>query len=86
VAHGRLGGGVPQFAAHGAAGERLESRRRHELARAGGHDDLHLGAAFPQTPHEVCTLIGCDTAGNPEQDPLAVHTPIISLFDDPRMI
>jgi len=86
VAHRRLGGGVPKFAAHRAAGECLESRWGYELARAGRHDDLHFGAPLSQAAHEVRTFIGCDAAGDPEQNPFAFHTPIIGLFGNAHMI
>ena len=46
---------------------------RHELARRGRHDDLHLGAALAQPAHEVRTLVGGDAAGHAEQNALALH-------------
>ena len=45
----------------------------HELARAGGHDHLHLGAALAQAAHEVRALVGGDAAGHAEQNAFALH-------------
>src|SRR5437773_12542344 len=45
----------------------LKSGGRHELARAAGHDDLHLRAAVSQPPHEVRTLVGGDAARHAEK-------------------
>jgi hypothetical protein len=68
VSHRRLGRGIPQIGAHRAAGERLKSKRRDELARAGRHDDLHVGAALLEAARELGALVCGDPTRDPEQD------------------
>jgi hypothetical protein len=77
MAHRTLCVLVPQVAAHLATGNGLERQRRNELARAGGHHDLYLGAALDQAAHQVRALVGGDAAGDAQQDSFCTHRGII---------
>jgi hypothetical protein len=86
VAHRRLGGRVPEVGPHGPPGQRLERQRRDELARAGGHHDLHVGAALAQPADELGRLVGGDAAGDAEQDQPAALRASVNLPAIPARI
>ena len=68
VTHGGFRRAVPQVAAGGPAGHRLEAYGCDEPLRACGHHHLHFGAALGQPAHQLRTLVGGDAAGDAEQN------------------
>ena len=64
--------------------------RASELAPQVVVTDIRMPPTFHQegiqAAHEIRTFIGCDAAGDPEQNPFAFHTPIIGLFGNAHMI
>ena len=70
--------GIPQVAAHFAAGDGLEGHRRDELARARGEHDLHFGALLAQATDEIGALVSGDAAGDAEEYAFALHGPALS--------
>ena len=71
VAHGLLGGAVPQRGAGRLPGQGLETEGGDELLGAGGHRHLHLGARITQASHQFQGLVGRDPASDAQQQFLA---------------
>jgi len=49
----------------------LQRRRRDEATRRLGHDDAHVGAGLDEKARQLGRLVGGDSAGDPEQNPLS---------------
>ena len=73
MAHGRLGGLVPEIVSHRSTRHGLQARARDKLVRGAGHYHLHLGAARAQAPDEVRCLVGCDATADAENDFASCH-------------
>ncbi len=71
VAHAVGHARVPHVRVHRLAGERLQRRRRDEATRRLGHDDAHVGAGLDEKARQLGRLVGGDSAGDPEQNPLS---------------
>ena len=56
-----------------AAGDRLEGERRDEFFGGGGQYDIHQRPGLGQFRGQFDGLIGCDGAGDAEQDVLVVE-------------
>ncbi len=71
VAHAVGHARVPHIGVHRLAGERLKRRRCDEAAGRLGHHDAHVGAGLDEKARQLGRLVGGDSAGDPEQNPLS---------------
>ena len=77
-----LGGGVgKQVLKDRLAGDGGKRQRRNKLAGRARQDDLHPQPTLPERPHQVRSLVGPDTPGNPDNNLL--HGPFI--FAQPQL-
>jgi hypothetical protein len=67
VAHGGLGGIVPEALAHWVTGHGLESQRRDQLRGRCRQHHAHLGAKLAEAADDVGRLVGGNAAGDAQQ-------------------
>ena len=51
-----------------SVGQCLKGERRDELLSAFGHDHIHLSARLDQATRQIHGLVGCDSAGDAQND------------------